>query len=216
MDVYLNDEAGTLYNIVMQTTNRDSLERRIRYYQSAMDRNSLEKGIHYSELGESYIIFVCTFDYFKAGLAVYERENCIKGAPDIVFNDGSHALILNSRYEENNANPAILEFLSFIKNNDVAAMFKSSLMQEVKEAIEDVRNDKEKEVAYMTYAAKMDDMRRDGMREGQEQERENGIRTFVLGFKKYMSNKQNAIHGLMELYGLSQPAAEEKVNLYWQ
>lgn len=52
-------------------------------------------------------------------------------------------------------------------------------------------------------------------KETEKRERENGIRTFVLGFKKFMTDKQNAIVGLMELYGLSQSDAENKVNLYW-
>lgn len=175
LDVYLNDEAGTLYNIEMQTTDRDSLERRIRYYQSAMDRNALEKGVHYSELVESYVIFICTFDYFKAGLAVYERESHIKGLPDISFNDGAHALILNSSYSIGNADPAILEFLSFLRNNDLGTLFQSSLMREVKDAVETVRNDEEKEVAYMTVAMKMDDMRRAGLEEGWKEGRKEGL-----------------------------------------
>lgn len=194
LDVYLNDEAGTLYNIEMQTTDRDSLERRIRYYQSAMDRNALEKGVHYSELVESYVIFICTFDYFKAGLAVYERESHIKGLPNISFDDGAHALILNSSYSTGNADPAILEFLSFLHNNDLETLFQSSLMREVKDAVETVRNDEEKEVAYMTVAMKMDDMRRAGLEEGLSQGRAEILREAI---------QKSDVQTVAKLFGIS-------------
>ena len=44
-------------------------------YQSAIDRNFLEKGEDYENLPESYIIFVCDFDYYDLGFASYERES---------------------------------------------------------------------------------------------------------------------------------------------
>ncbi len=130
-----------------------------------IDRTALEKGTYYSELAESYVIFVCSFDYYQKGLAVYERESHIKGLPDVPFDDGSHALILNSNYTEGNANHAILEFLTYIRDNDFTELFASPLMKEIQKAVEAVRNDKEKEVAYMTYAQKMEDVRWESRKE---------------------------------------------------
>ena len=49
-DVYLNDENGTHYDIEMQTTNQKDIEKRIRYYQSTIDREVLGKGIPYSDI----------------------------------------------------------------------------------------------------------------------------------------------------------------------
>lgn len=42
----------------------------------------------------------------------------------------------------------------------------SQLMKEVIQAVDAVRNDKEKEVAYMTYVAKLEESRREGLAEG--------------------------------------------------
>ena len=116
-------------------------------------------------MAESYVIFVCSFDYYQKGLAVYERESHIKGLPYVPFDDGSHALILNSNYTEGNANHAILEFLTYIRDNDFTELFASPLMKEIQKAVEAVRNDKEKEVAYMTYAQKMEDVRWESRKE---------------------------------------------------
>ena len=63
LDVFVNDDKGTIFNIEMQTSkNMKELVKRARYYQSAIDIDSLEKGQHYSELNDAYVIFICTFE----------------------------------------------------------------------------------------------------------------------------------------------------------
>lgn len=76
-----------------------------------------------------------------------------------------------------------VEFLTFIRNNDMKQVFRSQLMKEVTKAVDAVRNDKEKEVAYMTYVAKLEDTRREGLaegrKEGQKEERKKAIRRLL-------------------------------------
>lgn len=38
----------------------------MRYYQGLIDLDKLKHGQHYSRLGDSFIIFICPFDRFKA------------------------------------------------------------------------------------------------------------------------------------------------------
>ena len=73
LDVYLKDEQGTVFNVEIQAERRDALPRRVRFYQSGIDRSELPKGADYASLSESYIIFVCIFVYFHIGKAVGER-----------------------------------------------------------------------------------------------------------------------------------------------
>lgn len=110
LDVYLKDDAGTVYNIEMQVEKATAPLKRPRYYQSQIDRRLLLKGCPYHALPDTFIIFVCDFDYFGAGLAVYERESRVKGT-SIPYEDGSHVYILNSRYKQGNSDQAILESL---------------------------------------------------------------------------------------------------------
>ena len=81
----MKDEAGTMYNIEMQTVSRDDLLRRIRYYQGTMDRRALESGKDYRELPDSFIIFVCAFDYFDGGLAAYRRKTVLEGREEASY-----------------------------------------------------------------------------------------------------------------------------------
>lgn len=50
LDVYVEDDQNTVYNIEMQSANRGSLPKRSRYYQSVMDVESLNRGSVYQEL----------------------------------------------------------------------------------------------------------------------------------------------------------------------
>lgn len=211
LDVYLKDDAGAVHNIEMQNVNRHDLERRARYYQGGIDRHTLEKAKHYSDLPESFIVFVCSFDYYQRGLAIYERQSSIKGCPGIVYDDGSRVMLLNTEYREGNADPAILEFLDYIRTNDAEAEYRSELAKSARAAVEAVRVDKDKEVSYMTFAMKMEDVRRDGRMEG----REEGINAMITALRNVSGSQSVAIQQLMSLFGLTQKEAESKVNEYW-
>ena len=186
LDVYLKDEKGTVFNVEIQAERRDDLPRRVRFYQSGIDRGELPKGADYAILSESYIIFVCNFDYFHIGKAVGERVSFLRGTA-VPYEDGSHVFFLNSRYQEANASTAILEFLDLVRTNDVEKPYNTSLGRKAKERMQEVRSDKELEVSYMTIAQKMLDERRigylDGVQEGMEKGMEKGLRMAIISLK---------------------------------
>ena len=64
----------TVFNLEMQTTTYKELPKRSRYYQGIIDLNMIEKGESYDILKESYVIFICTFDFFEKGRSVYEFD----------------------------------------------------------------------------------------------------------------------------------------------
>lgn len=186
LDVYLKDEKGTVFNVEIQADRKDGLPRRVRFYQSGIDRNELPKGADYASLSESYIIFICDFDYFHIGKAVGERVSFLKDT-DVPYEDGSHVYFLNSRYTEANASKPILEFLDLVRTNDLEKPYETSLGQKARKRIQEVRSDKELEVSYMTYAQKMMDERRvgymDGLAEGREEGRTEGFKDTIIALK---------------------------------
>ena len=68
LDVYVDDENGTIYNIEMQTKVKKELPKRSRYYQGMIDMNLIERGAKYKELKLSFVIFICLNDPFGYGL----------------------------------------------------------------------------------------------------------------------------------------------------
>ena len=77
MDVYLEGD-DEIYNIEMQTTNKLNLVKRMRYYHSAIDVDSLLRGNPYDQLKKSYVIFICNFDLCGDGFPVYESQTIWK------------------------------------------------------------------------------------------------------------------------------------------
>lgn len=165
LDVYLRDDAGTVYAIEMQTTNKGDLELRVRFYQGSIDRNELLKGHPYRELSESFIIFICDFDYFGTGLAVNERVSYIKDT-DCAYEDGSHVILLNSHYTQANAGPAIMEYLDYIRTNDDSRDYTTELLHKTVEKVQEVRSDEKMEVSYMMWELKYQDAKAEGRAEG--------------------------------------------------
>ena len=96
MDVYLEGD-GEIYNIEMQTVRKTNLVKRMRYYHSAIDVDSLLRGNPYDQLKKSFVIFICNFDLCGDGFPVYEsittwRQNKKEigdGQVKIVYNIGA-------------------------------------------------------------------------------------------------------------------------------
>lgn len=61
LDIYVEDDKNTVFNLEMQTTNYEELPKRSRYYQDIIDLKLIEKGQSYDILKTSYVIFICTF-----------------------------------------------------------------------------------------------------------------------------------------------------------
>ncbi len=185
IDVYLRDEDRTVYAIEMQNALKADLEKRVRYYQGTMDRTELLKGRSYGELSESFIIFICDFDYFETGLAVNERVSYLKGT-DKEYEDGSHVIFLNSRYKTGNAGLAITEYLDYIRTNDDSRVYTTELVHKTVEKVQEVRSDDKMEVSYMMWQLKFQDAREEGRAEGHAEGMTDGALKVIRGLMKNM------------------------------
>ena len=207
IDVYLRNEAGTVYAIEMQSAFKSDLEKRVRYYQGTMDRAELLKGQSYSGLSESFIIFVCDFDYFGTGLAVNERVSMIKDT-DTVYEDGSHVIFLNSRYKTGNAGLAIKEYLDYIRTNDDSRGYTTKLLQKTVGKVQEVRSDDKMEVSYMMWQLKFQDAREEGRVEGRVEGRAEGrvegrAEGIILSIQNLMKRMNLSAEQAMEAIGVS-------------
>lgn len=206
LDVYLRDEAGTVYNVEMQTAKNDDLPRRARFYQSAIDRKALDKNASYRTLPDSYVIFICDFDCFQTGYAVEEPVSFLRDS-GVIYEDGSHVFFLNSHYRIKNASAAVLEFLDLVRTNNLDQAYQTSLGQKTRDEVKAVRSDQKWEVPYMTFAQKMDERYQEGhqdghqeglqegLREGRQEGRQEGLQE---GLQKGRMNAIAELKGLLE------------------
>lgn len=106
LDVYARDEEHTHYNIEMQAEKKPALGKRSRYYQSQMDMELLMSGEDYTELPNTYVIFLCDFDPFGAGKYRYTFQSVCQETEEASLEDGRKILFLNTRGKNDAEVPA--------------------------------------------------------------------------------------------------------------
>ncbi len=112
-DVYFEDE-DTIYDIEMQTTMRHNIPRRSRYYQGVADINQIRSGTDYSELKNSYIIFISTFDMFGLGLPIYTFSNVCSENNALALDDGTFKVFINATSRQTNISQDFRNFLDYL------------------------------------------------------------------------------------------------------
>jgi len=200
LDVYLKDEKGTVYNIEIQTTNKKNLPKRTRYYAGMIDLNAIEKGADYTELPQSFVIFICTFDAFGKGLWRYTFENMCKEEPDISLNDGTCKIFFNTKGTKGNISHETKNILKFIEDNTTEDDFTEKLAQEVRR----VKENKEWQVEYMTLLM----WEREKYKEGEIKGAVQACRNFNLSFRE-------AVQYLIDNFNLTLQEAEDTVSRHW-
>lgn len=116
-DVYLKD-SDRVFDIEIQTTTPVALGKRMRYYQSIIDMDSTMKGDDYSELKESYIIFICkTSPFQNFDLPVYTFKNTCVEDSSVSLDDKTLKAIYNSSAYEKESDPELKAFLNFVCSN---------------------------------------------------------------------------------------------------
>ena len=141
LDVYLKDEDKVI-DVEIQTYPQEALGKRTRYYQSMIDMDSLMKGHDYTELKDSYILFICQFDPFKTtenstGLPRYTFRSRCDENPETSLNDKCLKVIYNASAYKQEKDPLVRGILQFINTNDPGqdtfANHLSSLVETLKE-----------------------------------------------------------------------------------
>ena len=127
LDVYVKD-SNRVFDIELQTTNERNLELRTRYYQGVMDISELEKGEFFSNMKESYIIFICMFDPFGADMPIYTVKQTFAENDKLIFNDKTHKIFYNVKAFEKIANDVETKaFLEYLCKHQSTTKFTQSL-----------------------------------------------------------------------------------------
>ena len=102
LDILATDEAGRVYNIEVQRSDKGAGAKRARYNSSLIDANITEPGDNYENLNETYVIFITEHDVLKAGQPIYHIDRMIQET-NALFGDGSHILYVNAQIKDNSA-----------------------------------------------------------------------------------------------------------------
>ncbi len=174
LDVLFEDDT-TWYNIELQAAFQKELPQRGRYYSAVLDVTHLEPGKPYGDLKPSYVIFLCLFDYYGLGEAVYtferyDRKNCLP------CGDGSYIIIINTKCPEDKVPESLRPLFHYINTQEVDP--EDSFVQTIHDRVLLYQGDKE--VAFnMTleeeYLREMTKAARKGHEDGLAEGHEKGL-----------------------------------------
>ena len=134
LDVYVEDDTESVYNIEIQTTNEKNLPKRSRYYQGMIDLNVLDKGESYSKLKKSYVIFICNYDPFRKGRCFYRFENVCVDDPSLKLEDDSVKIMINPYGNDTKQfGKGFAALMNFLKNGQISDTYTESLKDEITE-----------------------------------------------------------------------------------
>ena len=113
-DIFAFDNLGRGIEVEMQVADQKNLPKRIRYYTSMADSMMLEKGILYKKLKDTYIIIICTFDYYNAELYKYTFSNRCKEISGLEMGDGTTKIVLNAKGKKGKISEKLKAFLRYV------------------------------------------------------------------------------------------------------
>lgn len=161
LDVYVKNR-NTVYDIELQNKHYNALGKRMRFYQSLIDADSLLKGADYEDLPRTIIIFICTTDPFSLGLPKYTFRTTCKESDMLNLDDNAEKIIYNASKYEGVEDKDLKAFLRFVSENRTSDSFTEKLMAR----IGGIKADEIFRKEYMSMGIWESDIRKEGYESG--------------------------------------------------
>jgi len=154
LDVLAKDEACTRYNVEMQALPHKDIGKRSRYYHSQIDMELLLSGESYSNLPNTYVIFICDFDPFGAGKYRYTFENRCVETEEAKLNDGQKSIFLSTCGEnEEDESDELVKFLKYVKADleESTKDYGDGYVSRIQKSVQRIKESREMGVRYMAW-----------------------------------------------------------------
>ena len=175
LDVYVEDDQNTVFNLEMQTSDGANLPKRMRYYQGMIDLNILDKGQDYTTLKKSYVIFICTFDPFGEGRHIYTFCNTCQENTALTLDDDAVKIILSTKGTMDDVSPEMKRILDYIDGKGASDEYTKQL----EEAVRSARQNESWRLGYMTLEYEYRQRYEEGLKEGKEAGLKEGAETAI-------------------------------------
>lgn len=175
LDVYVEDDDATIYDVEMQTTDDRNLPMRTRYYQGAIDTDLLSPSQDYTSLRKTIILFICCFDPFHRNLPIYRFRYRAEEDFSLTLGDETEKVFVNADYVGELAKGELGSFLHFVTTEESTSAFTEKIAVAMDEL-----NRSEEGRSLMTLEMKMREERRIAHEKGREEGRVEGRKEMVL------------------------------------
>ena len=184
-DVLAKDDKGRLYDIEMQQTVPIKLGKRFRYYQSVFDVSNIRPGKRYSDLIETYIIFIFKTDPFKYGYRKYTSKGIAFNEVDgLLLQNDTHLVMLNPTGTKGDVTPEMQQFFDLELGN---LSQKNDYAMQLQESMIDFSKDPERVKQMMTFEDKLNDVaavkEQEGENKGRKQDSIKRLKSTIVMLK---------------------------------
>lgn len=165
LDIKAVDSKGVHYDIEIQNANDGADVKRTRFNHSMMDSNFLKKSDEYTDLPETYVIFITENDVLEGNEPIYHIEKTILETNKL-FDDKQHTIYVNSSYKSEdelgklmqdfkNSNFATMnyktlseraEYLKQNRGNGMSEFLATFIEEEIEDRLEERENAMRKEI----------------------------------------------------------------------
>ena len=133
LDIIAEDSNGKMFNVEIQRADKGASAKRVRYNLSMLDSHTLKKRSDFSDLPETYIIFITENDYLGLGEPIYKVQKHFdckgKNGEYLPFDDGCNIIYVNGSYR---GNDAIGKLMHDFFEADANAMFYNEIADSVR------------------------------------------------------------------------------------
>ena len=192
LDIDADDEAGKEYNVEVQRADKGADMKRARYHSSILDAHLLQPGDDFSDLPETFVIFITENDVIGDGLPLYTIDRQIMNTGK-AFDDGEHIIYVNGADKDASTELGKLMHDFFCTDPDD---------MHYKELADKVRYFKEDEKGVAAMCKVMEDMRNEAAKNAVEKDRtKNALEMLAdgLSIEKVAQYSQLAIERVKEL-----------------
>lgn len=207
-DVYVEDDKGRMYDIEMQVNNNHDLGKRLSYYQSNLVRQSLTEGQSFLEKVDTYVIFICDYDFGGSGLPRYTTR-LILDENGKTIDTGEHNVILNAKAKDfAGVSEKLKAFLEYVNSS----LITSNLTQRIETSVENLKKSVERKGSYMTYEQEMLTREYYARKEGREEGREEGKKDLLEKSIKKLSKQGHDKAKIVEMISSVNDVSQDEVS----
>ena len=118
-----------------------------------IDINQFDRGHHFDELKQSFVIFICKYDPFGKGLYRYAFENICRDADDYALNDEAYKLFFNTTETRGDISENLRSLLEYMNDTKAYPVEETDcdLVKKIEQAVGMAKKDNEWRRAFMTY-----------------------------------------------------------------
>ncbi|KRL63078.1 Rpn family recombination-promoting nuclease/putative transposase [Lactobacillus psittaci] len=180
LDIAVKDKVGNLYDVEMQVNNNHDIGPRMRYYQSSMDRDTLDRGEPYTSLSRTYLIFLCAFDPFGRGKLRYSFHLYDDEDKSIQLKNNAENIIINSK-GSGNGDTDLLNLQKLMNDDKIEA---TGVFKEIQTKIQEYNDDPKRRNLMRTAELRMKEEIAVATRQEARRKDQNTVIAFVTFFKR--------------------------------